>query len=289
MNIDGVTAVIFCELGFAAAAGARPLHPVALGRHSFACLGRDEPRQSHEGPDAQIHSLHLFRARPTQTRIRRQEQRMKELVSKQLVRYLEERGVTHIFGLCGHTNIAVLTEIGKSSIRFVNSQPRAGRRPLRRRLCARQEETAVVLLASGPGSHQCRDRRRHRGAGFHPDGGDRRRHPHPFLRQASASGDQPPCRRGSVRNLSAVRQTGLARGPGRPAARDHRQGVPPWRKAAGPGPVLVSVPMDIFSAEIDTAFFERVKPNARKLRQAVARRGSGGKDRRRTDRTPRSR
>ena len=30
-----------------------------------------------------------------------------------------------------------------------------------------------------------------------------------------------------------------------------------------PGPVLVSVPMDIFSAEIDTAFFERIKPNAR--------------------------
>src|SRR6185312_3125603 len=47
---------------------------------------------------------------------------MKELVSRQLVRYLEQRGVTHIFGLCGHTNIAVLTELGKSSIRFVNSR-----------------------------------------------------------------------------------------------------------------------------------------------------------------------
>jgi acetolactate synthase-1/2/3 large subunit len=30
-----------------------------------------------------------------------------------------------------------------------------------------------------------------------------------------------------------------------------------------PGPVLVSVPMDIFSAEIDTALFERLKPNAK--------------------------
>ena len=35
---------------------------------------------------------------------------MKQLVSRQLVRYLEGRGVTHIFGLCGHTNIAFLTE-----------------------------------------------------------------------------------------------------------------------------------------------------------------------------------
>ena len=30
-----------------------------------------------------------------------------------------------------------------------------------------------------------------------------------------------------------------------------------------PGPVLVSVPMDIFSAELDTAFFDRLKSNAR--------------------------
>ena len=41
---------------------------------------------------------------------------MQELISRQLVRYLEERGVEHVFGLCGHTNIAVLTELGKSAI-----------------------------------------------------------------------------------------------------------------------------------------------------------------------------
>ena len=36
------------------------------------------------------------------------------LVSHQLVRYLEERGVEHIFGLCGHTNIAVLAALAGS-------------------------------------------------------------------------------------------------------------------------------------------------------------------------------
>ena len=39
---------------------------------------------------------------------------MKDLVSNQLVRYLEARGVEHIFGLCGHTNIAVLAALEKS-------------------------------------------------------------------------------------------------------------------------------------------------------------------------------
>ena len=46
---------------------------------------------------------------------------MKEPVSPQLVRYLEARGVKHIFGLCGHTNIAFLAALSKSDkIKFVN-------------------------------------------------------------------------------------------------------------------------------------------------------------------------
>ncbi len=33
---------------------------------------------------------------------------MEKLVADQIVDYLERRGVTHIFGLCGHTVIAML-------------------------------------------------------------------------------------------------------------------------------------------------------------------------------------
>ena len=36
---------------------------------------------------------------------------MKTLISKQLVKYLEDRDVEYVFGLCGHTNIAVLAEL----------------------------------------------------------------------------------------------------------------------------------------------------------------------------------
>ena len=45
---------------------------------------------------------------------------MKNLVANQLVDYLEDRGVRHIFGLCGHTNIALLSAMEKSAIAFVN-------------------------------------------------------------------------------------------------------------------------------------------------------------------------
>ena len=40
-------------------------------------------------------------------------------VAELLVDYLEERKVKHIFGLCGHTNIAVLSALDTSSIDFV--------------------------------------------------------------------------------------------------------------------------------------------------------------------------
>ena len=45
---------------------------------------------------------------------------MKDLVSHQLVKYLEKRGIKHIFGLCGHTNIAVLSALETSPIEFIN-------------------------------------------------------------------------------------------------------------------------------------------------------------------------
>ena len=80
---------------------------------------------------------------------------MKELVSKQLVRYLEQRGVTHIFGLCGHTNIAVLTEIGKSSIRFVNSRHEQVAAHCADGYARAKKETAVILSHLGPGLAQC--------------------------------------------------------------------------------------------------------------------------------------
>ena len=47
---------------------------------------------------------------------------MKQLISHQLVKYLEDRGVEYLFGLCGHTNIAVLAALKDSKIKFVNTR-----------------------------------------------------------------------------------------------------------------------------------------------------------------------
>jgi acetolactate synthase-1/2/3 large subunit len=46
---------------------------------------------------------------------------VKDLVANQLIKYLENRGIKHIFGLCGHTNIAFLAALSKNEkIRFIN-------------------------------------------------------------------------------------------------------------------------------------------------------------------------
>ena len=43
----------------------------------------------------------------------------KKTIAENLVKYLEHRKVEYIFGLCGHTNIAVLSALAKSNIEFV--------------------------------------------------------------------------------------------------------------------------------------------------------------------------
>ncbi len=48
---------------------------------------------------------------------------MKATIAELLVEYLEARGVRHMFGLCGHTNIAVLVALSRSKqIRFINTR-----------------------------------------------------------------------------------------------------------------------------------------------------------------------
>ena len=44
----------------------------------------------------------------------------KDLVSFQLVKFLESRGVENIFGLCGHTVIGFLDALKDSNIRYIS-------------------------------------------------------------------------------------------------------------------------------------------------------------------------
>lgn len=76
---------------------------------------------------------------------------MKDLISQQLVKYLEGRGVEHIFGLCGHTNIAVLAALENSSIKFVNTRHEQVAAHAADGYARARRQTAVVLSHLGPG------------------------------------------------------------------------------------------------------------------------------------------
>ena len=151
---------------------------------------------------------------------------MKDLIANQLVKYLEARGVGHVFGLCGHTNIAVLAALSKSATDQVRQHAaRADRRAHGGRLRTREEGDRRRAHASRAGTHQRRHRSSQRGAGLGADGRHRRRHPEPLLRQASAPGSESAFGRVAVRDLPALRQARLARRVGASVSRDHRKGI----------------------------------------------------------------
>ena len=299
MNIDGITAVIFCELGFEPELGRgifalsrsvgilahaweqkqrgrRIMGPMPRGipyRYSGPAR-RAVPRCTSTGARRLNHSFLRTRQRATGL----EDEAMKDQIANQLVKYLEARGVEHIFGLCGHTNIAVLAALSKSEDQVRQHAARADRGARRRRLCAGEEQDVGRAVAPRPRAHERRDRRRQRRARLDPDGGDRRRRPDPLLRQASAPGGQPARRRVAVRDLPAVRQARLARGSPHlfPEIIEKAFAL---AESGRPGPVLVDVPMDIFSKEIDVELFDRLRLNTKRS-QAVDRRGDGGRDRR---------
>ena len=76
---------------------------------------------------------------------------MKQLISHQLVKYLEDRGVEYLFGLCGHTNIAVLAAMKDSKIKFVNTRHEQIAAHIADGYARAKRTTAVVLSHLGPG------------------------------------------------------------------------------------------------------------------------------------------
>jgi acetolactate synthase I/II/III large subunit len=186
---------------------------------------------------------------------------MKELVSKQLVRYLEGRGVTHVFGLCGHTNIAVLTELGKSSIRFVNSRHEQIAAHCADGYARAKKQTSVVLSHLGPGLTNAATGVATAALDSIPMvviAGDipthfYGKHPHQEI-NLHADADQFEIYRPFVKRAWRVDRADLF-----PEIIDKAFHL---AESGRPGPVLVSVPMDIFSAELDTALFKRISSNA---------------------------
>ncbi len=189
---------------------------------------------------------------------------MKELISRQLVQYLEARGIEHIFGLCGHTNIAVLAALEKSSIKFVNTRHEQVAAHAADGYARARRQTAVVLTHLGPGLTNAATGVANASLDSIPlvvIAGDvpshyYGKHPHQEV-NLHADAAQSEIYRPFVKRAWRVERPELF-----PEIIEKAFQL---AESGRPGPVLVSVPMDIFSREVDVALFERLKLHTKKL------------------------
>jgi acetolactate synthase-1/2/3 large subunit len=189
---------------------------------------------------------------------------MSRTVAEQLVDYLSRRGIRRVFGLCGHTNIAVLAAMADSAIELVNvrhEQIAAHAADGYARMTGR---ASVVLSHLSPGltnaatgvanaaldcipmvviagdvpSHYY-GKHPHQEVNLHADAAQFEIY-RPFVKRAWRV-DTPELLPEIVEKAFALAESGQ------------------------PGPVLVDVPMDVFSAEIDPALFGRLDGNAKQV------------------------
>ncbi|MET0536142.1 MAG: thiamine pyrophosphate-binding protein [Steroidobacter sp.] len=186
---------------------------------------------------------------------------MTHTVAQLLVEYLEARGVEHIFGLCGHTNIAVLAALEKSSIRFVNTRHEQIAAHAADGYARASRKTGVVLSHLGPGLTNAATGVANAALDSIPMvviAGDvpshyYGKHPHQEVNM-HADASQFEIYRPFVKRAWRVERPDLL-----PEIVDKAFHL---AESGRPGPVLISVPMDIFSAVARPTLFDRVKVNA---------------------------
>jgi len=191
---------------------------------------------------------------------------MKDTVANHLVRYLEQRGVRHVFGLCGHTNIAVLSAMAGSDIQFINVRHEQVAAHAADGYARVTRKASVLLTHLGPGltnaatgvanaaldcipmvviagdvpSHYF-GKHPHQEVNLHADGAQYEIY-RPFVKRAWRV-DSPELFAEIIDKAFLLAESGQ------------------------PGPVLVDVPMDVFSAEVDSSLFVRLAANTRSLRK----------------------
>jgi len=190
---------------------------------------------------------------------------MKDLISNQLVKYLEARGVEHIFGLCGHTNIAVLAALSKSKkIKFVNTRHEQIAAHAADGYARATKKTSVVLSHLSPGLTNAATGVANAALDSIPMvviAGDVPthyfgKHPH---QEVNLHADASQCEiyRPFVKRVWRVDSPHLF-----PEIIEKAFAL---AESGRPGPVLVDVPMDVFSKEIDVKLWKRVLANAKSL------------------------
>jgi acetolactate synthase-1/2/3 large subunit len=182
---------------------------------------------------------------------------MKDSVANLLVKYLEQRGVEHIFGLCGHTNIAVLAALAESKIKFINVRHEQIAAHAADGYARVTKRASVVLSHLGPGLTNAATGVANAALDSIPMvviAGDvpshyYGKHPHQEV-GIHADAAQWEIYRPFVKRAWRVEKAALL-----PEIM-HKAFT--LAEAGRPGPVLVDVPMDIFSEHIPSKLFERV-------------------------------
>lgn len=190
----------------------------------------------------------------------------KDLIANQLCRYLEGRGVKHVFGLCGHTNIAVLAAMSHSALEFVNVRHEQISSHAADGYARVTGKASVVLSHLSPGLTNAATGVANAAMDCIPMvviAGDipsyyYGKHPHQEV-NLHADASQYEIYRPFVKRAWRVDTPDLL-----PEIMEKAFQL---AESGQPGPVLVNVPMDYFSAQIDNALWDKQTANAKALRK----------------------
>lgn len=184
---------------------------------------------------------------------------MKKLLSEQLVDYLERRDTKYVFGLCGHTVIAMLDALEKSKkLKYISVRHEQIASTAADGYARATGRASVVLCHLGPGLTNATTGVANAALDSIPMvviAGDvpsyyYGKHPHQEVNM-HADASQYEIYKPFVKRAWRIDRAEMF-----PEILDKAFRL---AESGRPGPVLISVPMDMFSREVDTRFFERTR------------------------------
>jgi acetolactate synthase-1/2/3 large subunit len=189
-----------------------------------------------------------------------------QTVAEHIVDFLERREVKHVFGLCGHTNISVLAALAESPIDFVTVRHEQIASHAADAYARVQGKASVVLSHLSPGLTNCATGVANAALDCIPMvviAGDipthyYGKHPHQEV-NLHADAAQWEIYRPFVKRAWRVDRADLMA--------EILEKAFHLAESGQPGPVLVNVPMDIFSAVIPSNTFDRLAQNTRALKK----------------------
>ena len=187
-------------------------------------------------------------------------------VAEHIVDYLERRDTKHVFGLCGHTNIAVLAALADSPIDFITVRHEQIASHAADAYARVQGRASVVLSHLSPGLTNCATGVANAALDCIPMvviAGDipthyYGKHPHQEV-NLHADAAQWEIYRPFVKRAWRVDRADLMA--------EILEKAFHLAESGQPGPVLVNVPMDIFSEVIPSDTFDRAAQNTKSLKK----------------------